>query len=80
MIARANNSNTGLAASVWASDRGHAEDIGRQVEAGNIFINSFAKTTARALFSGHKESGIGGEWGSTGILGYCNAQVTHVFK
>ncbi|RDL38137.1 Aldehyde dehydrogenase [Venustampulla echinocandica] len=80
VIARANNSNTGLGASVWGSDRAHAEDIGRQIEAGNVFINSSAKTTSRALFSGQKESGIGGEWGSTGILHYCNAQVMHVFK
>lgn len=77
VIARANRTKTGLAASVWGSN---AERVGRQIEAGSVFINSFAKMTVRGLFSGQKESGIGGEWGSTGVLGFCNAQVTHVFK
>ena len=77
VISRANATKTGLAASVWGSE---AERIGRQIEAGSVFINSFAKMAVRGLFSGQKESGIGGEWGSTGVLGYCNAQATHVFK
>lgn len=80
VLALANGTNTGLAASVWSSDTARAERIGRQIEAGSVFINSFSKITPRALFSGHKESGVGGEWGSTGLLGYCNAQVMHVFK
>lgn len=77
VVARTNGAKTGLAASVWGSD---AERVGRQIEAGSVFVNSFAKITVRALFSGQKESGIGGEWGSTGVLHYCNAQVMHVFK
>ena len=77
VIARANATKTGLAASVWGFD---AERVGRHIEAGSVFINSFAKMTVRGLFSGQKESGIGGEWGSTGVLAYCNAQVMHVFK
>lgn len=77
VITRANATKTGLAASVWGSE---AERIGRKMEAGSVFINSFAKMTVRGLFSGQKESGVGGEWGSTGVLSYCNAQVMHVFK
>ncbi|ODM22142.1 hypothetical protein SI65_02988 [Aspergillus cristatus] len=77
VVACANGAKTGLAASIWGSD---AERVGRQIEAGSVFVNSFAKMTVRALFSGHKESGIGGEWGSTGVVHYCNVQVMHVFK
>jgi acyl-CoA reductase-like NAD-dependent aldehyde dehydrogenase len=50
------------------------------MQAGSVFLNSWAKTTPRAMLSGHKESGIGGEWGSTGMLEYCNTQVVHTFK
>lgn len=78
VIARANATKAGLAACVWGSD---AERVGRQIEAGSVFINSAAKITVRALLSGQKESSFGGgEWGATGVLGYCNPQVTHVFK
>lgn len=45
VVARANGAKTGLAASVWGSD---AERVGRQIEAGSVFVNSFAKITVRA--------------------------------
>jgi acyl-CoA reductase-like NAD-dependent aldehyde dehydrogenase len=81
VLARANDTVSGLGASVWGADRAKAEAIGRRIVAGTVWINSFAKTTPRALFGGLKESGVGGgEWGSTGMLSYCNVQVTHVFK
>jgi acyl-CoA reductase-like NAD-dependent aldehyde dehydrogenase len=80
VISRANNTKSGLGASIWNSDATHAERVGRQIQSGSVFINSWAKTTPRGMLSGHKESGIGGEWGSTGILHYCNVQVMHVFK
>lgn len=80
VITRANDSSMGLAACVWAADTAAAERIGRQLQAGSVFINSFEQTTPKALFSGQKQSGLGGEWGSTGLLSYCNAQVCHVFK
>jgi acyl-CoA reductase-like NAD-dependent aldehyde dehydrogenase len=45
-----------------------------------VWINSFEKPSPQAFFSGHKESGIGGEWGTLGVLAYCNVQVTHTYK
>ncbi|CAK7213008.1 hypothetical protein SEUCBS140593_001700 [Sporothrix eucalyptigena] len=80
VIARANNGVSGLGASIWSSDRAHAERIGRHMQTGSVFINSWAKTTPRGMLSGQKESGLGVEWGTRGYLEYCNAQVTHVFK
>ncbi|KAJ5520263.1 hypothetical protein N7463_000716 [Penicillium fimorum] len=80
VIACANGTNSGLGASVWSGDIARAERVGRLMQAGSVFVNSWAKTTPRAMLSGHKESGLGGEWGSTGFLEYCNTQVVHVFK
>ncbi|KAL5364962.1 Aldehyde/histidinol dehydrogenase [Aspergillus floccosus] len=80
VIACANGTPSGLGASVWSSDASRAERVGRQMQAGSVFLNSWAKTTPRAMLSGHKESGIGGEWGSMGMLEYCNTQVLHIFK
>jgi acyl-CoA reductase-like NAD-dependent aldehyde dehydrogenase len=80
VIARANNTNAGLGASVFSKDIEHANRIAKRLEAGNVFINSFTKPIPQAFFSGHKESGIGGEWGNMGVLAYCNAHAIHVYK
>ena len=80
VVKRANNTNTGLAACVWGSDVARAEKIARQLQAGSVFVNSFERLTPKVFFGGHKESGIGGEWGTMGLLSYCNAQGVHVFK
>ncbi|KAF2470967.1 aldehyde dehydrogenase [Lindgomyces ingoldianus] len=80
VIARANNTNTGLGACVWGKDVQHAAKIARRLEAGSVFVNSWEKPTPQAIFGGHKESGIGGEWGKTGLLAFMNAHVIHVYK
>ncbi|KAF2868812.1 aldehyde dehydrogenase-like protein [Massariosphaeria phaeospora] len=60
VIARANNTTTGLGACVWAADVDKAMQIARRLEAGSVFVNSYEKATPLAIFGGHKESGIGG--------------------
>ncbi|KAI8933769.1 hypothetical protein NX059_009481 [Plenodomus lindquistii] len=80
VIARANNTTSGLGACVWGKDVEKASKIARRLEAGSVFVNSFEKPTPQAIFGGHKESGIGGEWGKTGLLAYCNPHVIHVYK
>jgi acyl-CoA reductase-like NAD-dependent aldehyde dehydrogenase len=80
VIARANDTKTGLGACVWGKDVEQASKIARRLEAGSVFVNSWEKATPQAIFGGHKESGIGGEWGKTGLLAYCNPRVIHVYK
>ncbi|EME46559.1 hypothetical protein DOTSEDRAFT_70539 [Dothistroma septosporum NZE10] len=80
VIKRANSSNTGLGACVWGKDVARAEKIAKRLEAGSVFVNSFEKPTPQAFFGGHKESGIGGEWGKDGLKAYCNAHVMHTYK
>jgi len=80
VLHRANNTNTGLGASLWTKDVAKGEEIAQRLQAGNVFVNSWTKPTPQAFFSGHEESGVGGEWGNTGVLAYCNAQACHVFK
>lgn len=57
VIKRANASKAGLGACVWGKDIARAESIGKRLEAGSVFINSFEKPTPQAFFGGHKESG-----------------------
>ncbi|KAF2219480.1 aldehyde dehydrogenase domain-containing protein [Elsinoe ampelina] len=80
VIERANRTNTGLGACVWSKDVKKAEEVAQRLEAGSVFVNSWEKPTPQAIFSGVKESGIGGEWGTQGLLAYCNAHATHVYK
>ena len=69
-IRRANDTRTGLGATVWGKDVSAAEKVALRLEAGSVFVNSYEKPTPQALFGGMKESGIGGESGKTGLLAY----------
>ncbi|KAK3713390.1 hypothetical protein LTR37_008582 [Vermiconidia calcicola] len=80
VIKRANNSLAGLGACVWGKDVERAERIGKRLQAGSVFVNSWEKPTPQAIFGGHKESGIGGEWGKEGLKAYCNPHVLHTYK
>ncbi|KAF3394015.1 Aldehyde dehydrogenase family 1 member A3 [Penicillium rolfsii] len=80
VIRRVNDTDAGLGACVWAKDSTRALSIGRKLEAGSIWINSYEKPNPAGYFSGHKQSGIGGEWGRQGLLSYCNTQSIHIFK
>ncbi|KAK4697742.1 hypothetical protein P7C71_g388, partial [Lecanoromycetidae sp. Uapishka_2] len=80
VIRRTNDTKTGLGACIWSKDIKRAERIARQLEVGSIYINSPLRPDWKVYFSGHKESGIGGERGLMGLLAYCNAQAVHVHK
>lgn len=74
VVRRANDTRMGLGASVWSNDLGEAEHIARQLEAGSVWINTHQEGDPRAPFGGHKESGLGYEWGLAGLKSYCNVQ------
>ncbi|KIL88391.1 hypothetical protein FAVG1_08470 [Fusarium avenaceum] len=80
VIDRANDTPSGLGGSVWSRDIDRAQRMARQIEAGTIWINSFEKPLPQGYLSGHKESGLGGEWGRKGLLAYCKSKVTHLYK
>lgn len=63
VIARANNTKLGLGASVWSNDMEEAGRIARQLDAGSVWVNTHIELDPHAPFGGHKESGIGYEWG-----------------
>jgi len=60
-IALANDSEFGLGASVWTSDRGHGELIAGQIEAGMVWINDhmFSHGACSCAWGGAKDSGLG---------------------
>ncbi|KAM5472307.1 hypothetical protein MauCBS54593_002898 [Microsporum audouinii] len=74
VIARANNTKMGLGASVWTKDLARAERIAKQLEAGCVWVNSHFDVAPNVPVSGHKWSGIGSEFGISGLKTYCNLQ------
>ena len=66
VVTRANYTDSGLGACVWARDISTADRIARKLEAGTVWINSFEIPHPKGYFSGWKHSGFGGEWGKQG--------------
>ena len=80
VIERANALKTGLGASVWAKDLTRAEKMARQLSAGSVWVNSHFDVAPNVPFGGHKESGIGMEWGIEGLKHYTNTRSLWVWK
>lgn len=74
VIKRANAPSHGLGASVWSKDVARARRIGDQLEAGSIWINTHFELAPNVPFGGHKQSGLGTEWGEEGLKAWCNTQ------
>jgi acyl-CoA reductase-like NAD-dependent aldehyde dehydrogenase len=72
----ANDSEYGLAASVWTKDAKRGEEIARRVQAGVVCVND-SQLNYLALelpMGGWKESGVGQRHGAVGIRKYCRQQ------
>lgn len=76
----ANDTDYGLGASVWSKDIKRANSIARQIDSGNVWINTHFEVDPRFPFGGHKQSGIGAEWGVEGLKIYCNTQTLYLKK
>ncbi|WP_280451208.1 aldehyde dehydrogenase family protein, partial [Nocardia cyriacigeorgica] len=69
-VALANDSDYGLAGSVWTSDVEHGAEIAARVRTGTYAINWYAFDPT-APFGGYKNSGLGRENGPEGVDAYC---------
>lgn len=74
VVARANDSEYGLAASVWGKDINAAKSIAERIEAGTVWINEIHSFSPHVAFGGHKQSGIGIENSLHGLAEYTNSQ------
>ncbi|KKA27004.1 hypothetical protein TD95_000512 [Thielaviopsis punctulata] len=79
-LRQVNLDNAGLGASVYSNDLEKANSIARRIEAGSVWINTSERPHQGSFFSGWKDSGYGGEFGTHGLLSYSRVQSLIVSK
>ena len=70
VVAMANDTTYGLAASAWTRDVSHAHRLAKRLDAGTVSINCQMMWDPNIPFGGFKQSGWGYENGQEGIEGY----------
>jgi acyl-CoA reductase-like NAD-dependent aldehyde dehydrogenase len=74
----ANDTEYGLAATIWTRDVSLAHTVARQVRAGAVWVNGWAAIDPALPWGGMKASGIGRELGWSGILANTEEKVVTV--
>jgi aldehyde dehydrogenase (NAD+) len=73
----ANDSDYGLAGTVWTSDEDAGLEVARGVRTGTFGINTYTMDFA-APFGGYKNSGVGREFGPEGLAQYCELKSVYL--
>ncbi|GAA5083878.1 aldehyde dehydrogenase family protein [Chryseobacterium ginsengisoli] len=79
-IAKANDSENGLGASVWSDDLAEAEKVAGQLQAGTVWINQHGAVNPFVPFGGAKQSGYGVEFGIEGLKAVTIPKVISIKK
>ena len=79
-IALMNDSNFGLTASLWTSDREAATQIGQQIETGTVFMNRCDYLDPALCWTGCKETGRGASLSTLGYRSVTRPKSFHLKK
>ena len=78
VIARANDTEFGLAAGVFTRDLARGHRVVGQLQAGTCWINAYNLTPVEIPFGGYKQSGIGRENGLAALAHYSQIKSVYV--
>jgi acyl-CoA reductase-like NAD-dependent aldehyde dehydrogenase len=78
VIAAANNTEYGLAATVWTENVGRAHRFSKRLQAGTVWVNCVLAADQSMPLGGYKQSGWGHERGWKGIEAYLNTKSVFV--
>jgi succinate-semialdehyde dehydrogenase len=73
-LALANDSEFGLASTIYTRNVELAQQMAGELETGGVFINGYCASDPRVTFGGVKKSGFGRELSHFGVREFCNAQ------
>ena len=74
----ANDSEYGLAASIWSSDNARALALAERIQAGSVWINDAHQINCQVPFGGYKQSGLGRELGPDALDAYTETKTVHL--
>ena len=77
-VARANNTEFGLGAGIMTRDLSRAHRVADQLQAGNVWINSYNLIPPGLPFGGSKQSGFGREGSVYALEAYTEVKATYV--
>ena len=78
LIAQCNDNMFGLASGIWTRDFKNAWRIGRALQTGTVWVNTYKVFSISTPFSGVKMSGYGQEKGRLGILEYTSQKSFYI--
>jgi aldehyde dehydrogenase (NAD+) len=77
VIARANDSNYGLASGIFGRDITTINTITRGLKAGTVWTNCYNVYDAAVPFGGYKDSGLGREKGEYALKNYTQVKAVY---
>ncbi len=77
-VSLANRTAYGLANGVWTSNLDTAMAVSRRLQSGFVYVNTYLETVPQLPFGGSKQSGLGRENGSEGLLEFMETKSTFI--
>ncbi|NMO93649.1 aldehyde dehydrogenase [Actinomycetospora sp. TBRC 11914] len=77
-VAIANDTEYGLAASVWSADNQRALEVADRIRAGSVWINDAHQINCAVPFGGYKQSGTGRELGPDALDAFTEVKGIHI--